>query len=94
MLNKNQLFVLGGTCLLLLIPLIGMKFTSEINWSLSDFIAMGILLLALGFTCEFVFRKISNKTFRLGLIALLVIVFLLIWIELAVGIFNSPFAGS
>lgn len=94
MLNKNQLFVLGGTCLLLLIPLIGMQFTSEINWSLSDFIAMGILLLALGFTCEFVFRKISNKTFRLGLIALLVIVFLLIWIELAVGIFNSPFAGS
>ncbi len=94
MLNKNQLFVLGGTCLLLLIPLIGMKFTSEVNWSLGDFIAMGILLLALGFTCEFVFRKISNKTFRLGLIALLVIVFLLIWIELAVGIFNSPFAGS
>ena len=94
MLNKNQLFVLGGTCLLLLIPLIGMQFTSEINWSLSDCIAMGILLLALGFTCEFVFRKISNKTFRLGLIALLVIVFLLIWIELAVGIFNSPFAGS
>ena len=55
MLNKNQLFVLGGTCLLLLIPLIGMQFTSEINWSISDFIAMGILLLGLGFTCEFVF---------------------------------------
>lgn len=94
MLNKNQLFVLGGTCLLLLIPLIGMQFTSEINWSLSDFIAMGILLLGLGFTCEFVFRKITNKTYKLGLIALIVIVFLLIWIELAVGIFNSPFAGS
>lgn len=94
MLNKNQLFVLGGTCLLLLIPLIGMKFTSEVNWSLGDFIAMGILLLGLGFTCEFVFRIITNKTYKLGLIALIVIVFLLIWIELAVGIFNSPFAGS
>lgn len=94
MLNKNQLFVLGGTCLLLLIPLIGMQFTSEINWSLSDFIAMGILLLGLGFTCEFIFRKITNKTYKLGLIALIVIVFLLIWIELAVGIFNSSFAGS
>lgn len=94
MLNKNQLFVLGGTCLLLLIPLIGMQFTSEINWSLSDFIAMGILLLGLGFTCEFVFRKITNKTYKLGLIALVVIVFLLLWIEMAVGIFNSPIAGS
>lgn len=94
MLNKNQLLVLGGTVLLLLIPLIGMQFTSEINWSLSDFIAMGILLLGLGFTCEFVFRKITNKTYKLGLIALIAIVFLLIWVELAVGIFNSPFAGS
>ncbi len=94
MLNKNQLFVLGGTVLLLLIPLIGMRFTNEINWSLSDFIAMGMLLLGLGFTCEFIFRKISNITYKLGLIAILVIVFLLLWIELAVGIFNSPFAGS
>lgn len=94
MINENQLFVLGGTCLLLLIPLIGMQFTSEINWSLSDFSVMGILLLGLGFTCEFVFRKISNKTYKLGLIALLVTIFLLIWIELAVGIFNSPIAGS
>ena len=94
MLNKNQLLVLGGTVLLLLIPLIGMQFTSEINWSLSDFIAMGILLLGLGFASEFIFRKITNKTYKIGLIALIVIVFLLIWVELAVGIFNSPFAGS
>lgn len=94
MLNKNQLFVLGGTCLLLLIQLIGMLFTSEINWSLGDFIVMGILLSGLGFICEFVFRRISNKAYKLTLIASLVIIFLLIWIELAVGIFNSPFAGS
>lgn len=94
MLNKNQLFVLGGTCLLLLIQLIGMLFTSEINWSLGDFIVMGILLSGLGFICEFIFRKITNKTYKIGLFALIVIVFLLIWVELAVGIFNSPFAGS
>ncbi len=94
MLNKKQLYVLGATGLLLLIPLIGMQFTSEINWSIADFILMGFLLLSLGFAIEFILRKISNKTYKLVLIAVFVIVFLLIWIELAVGIFNSPFAGS
>ncbi|WP_136666962.1 hypothetical protein [Flavobacterium sp. H122] len=94
MLNKNQFFVLAGTCFLLLIPLIGMQFTNEVNWSVFDFILMGALLLGLGFTSEFIFRKITHKTYKLGLIVLLVIVFLLIWVELAVGLFNSPFAGS
>lgn len=94
MLHKNQLFVLAVTVILLLIPLIGMQFTNEINWSTFDFILMGTLLLGLGLTSELIFRKLKNKTYKLGLIVLLVIVFLLIWIELAVGIFNSPFAGS
>ncbi len=94
MLNKKQLYVIGATGLLLLIPLIGMQFTSEINWSIADFILMGFLLLSLGFAIEFISRKISNKTNKLVMIAVFVIVFLLIWIELAVGIFNSPFAGS
>lgn len=94
MLHKNQLFVLAATAIVLLIPLIGMQFTNEINWSAFDFILMGSLLLGLGLTSEFIFRKLKNKTYKLGLIVLLVIVFLLIWIELAVGIFNSPFAGS
>lgn len=94
MLHKNQLFVLAVTAILLLIPLIGMQFTNEINWSTFDFILMGTLLLGLGLTSELIFRKLKNKTYKLGLIVLLVIVFLLIWIELAVGIFNSPFAGS
>lgn len=94
MLNKNQLYVIGATLLLLLIPLIGMQFTSEINWSIGDFIIIGTLILSLGFATEFISRKISNKTYKLAMIAIFVIVFLLIWIELAVGIFNSPFAGS
>jgi hypothetical protein len=94
MLHKNQIFVLAVTAILLLIPLIGMQFTNEINWSTFDFILMGTLLLGLGLTSELIFRKLKNKTYKLGLIVLLVIVFLLIWIELAVGIFNSPFAGS
>lgn len=94
MLHKNQLFIVASTFVLLLIPFIGMQFTNEVLWSAFDFVVMGTLLLGFGLTAEFIFRKLKNKTYKLGWIVFLVIVFLLIWIELAVGIFNSPFAGS
>lgn len=80
--------------LLLLIPLIGMMLTDEINWTVFDFIIMGVFLLLLGIGIDAIIRKTENKRNRILYIALLIVVFLLIWGELAVGIFGSPFAGS
>ncbi|KGL60689.1 hypothetical protein PHEL49_1581 [Polaribacter sp. Hel1_33_49] len=39
-------------------------------------------------------RKITNINFKMGLIAAILIILILIWIELAVGIFETPFAGD
>ena len=94
MITKNQISVLVVVITLLAIPLIGMQFSSEINWSISDFIIMGALLSIVGFTLEFIYRKTPDKIFKFSLIALVLLFFMLIWAELAVGIFNSPFAGS
>lgn len=94
MLHKNQLIIFAGTFILLLVPLLGMQFSNEINWSLFDFVIMGTLLLTLGLSIDFIFRKIKSKTVKIGWIIFLVIVFLLLCIELAVGLFNSPIAGS
>ena len=80
--------------LLLLIPFIGMMLTDEINWSVFDFIIMGVFLLLLGIGINAIINKTENKKNRILFIALLIVVFLLIWAELAVGIFGSPFAGS
>ena len=79
---------------LLLIPLIGMMFTDEINWSLSDFIVMGFLLILLGLGIHLVSTRTKNLKFRILYILIVCLVFLLIWAELAVGIFGTPFAGS
>ena len=79
---------------LLLIPLIGMQFSSEVNWTLLDFLVMGLILLVFGLAVEFVLRKIPKTNNRIALIAIILIAFLLIWAELAVGIFGTPFAGS
>lgn len=37
-------------------------------------------------------KKTNNK--RILVFAIIILVLIIIWIELAVGIFNSPFAGS
>jgi len=84
-----------GTALILLIPLIAMQFTSEMNWDLFDFIVMGALLFGTGLIYEFLIRKLKNQTHRIIAATVLVLLFLLVWADLAVGIFNIPgFSGS
>lgn len=92
--NKRLTIILLAVPVLLLIPLIGMQFTNEIDWSPLDFLIMGVLLLGAALALEVVLRKISGKENRIALIAIIVIVFLLVWAEFAVGIFGTPLAGS
>jgi len=71
-----------------------MMLTDEINWSVFDFLIMGVLLLLLGIGFNTIIIKTKNKKNRILYSALLIFVFLLIWAELSVGIFGSPLAGS
>lgn len=92
--NKRYRNVLLTVAVLLLIPFTAMKLTAEVNWSVFDFITMGGLLLGVGFLIEFVLRKVKNTEYRIGILAIVLVLFFLIWAELAVGIFGTPFAGS
>ncbi|GAB3199842.1 ABC-type enterobactin transport system permease subunit [Pontibacter aydingkolensis] len=92
--NKRLTGIVLGVAFLLSIPLIAMQFTDEVDWELADFVIMGILLLGTGLLCELVMRKVTNWNYRIGLIAVLLFVLFLMWAELAVGIFGTPFAGS
>ena len=75
--------------LLLFIPLIGMKITDEINWSPFDFIIMGFLLTILGAGINFVINYTKNFENRTLYIGILVLIFLLIWAQLSVCIFDT-----
>jgi hypothetical protein len=79
---------------LLAIPLVAMQFTSEVNWSLSDFAIAGFLLFGTGITCEFSLQNIRKTTHRLVVCGGLLLLLCLIWLELAVGLFGSPISGS
>ncbi|MDQ3683910.1 MAG: hypothetical protein M3352_12690 [Bacteroidota bacterium] len=92
--NKRLIGIVLSVPLLLLIPLIANHYTDGEGWSLFDFVIMGVLLLGTGLMCELVIRKVQNIEHRLAICGALLVVLFIIWAELAVGIFGSPFAGT
>lgn len=91
---KSIFIIFCTTILLLFIPLIAMQFTEEVNWTLADFIIAALLLISTGLTINYILKKIKKPIFRIGLLMILLATFILIWLELAVGIFNTPISGS
>ena len=91
--NKRLMVIVLTVAVLLLIPLIAMQFTNAVNWNMFDFIVAGGLLLGTGLLCELVMRKVKKTNYRISICAVLLAALLLIWAELAVGIFGTPFAG-
>ena len=92
--NKRLVTILATAIAILLIPLIAMNFTNDVNWKIFDFLIAGILLIGTGLTLEFILRKIKTLRYRILFGIALFVVLFLIWAELAVGIFGTPFAGS
>lgn len=91
---KRLLVILVIVFILLLIPVIAMQFTDEVNWGLMDFIMAGAILIGAVVSFDFVLRKVRPSRNQIALCLVLLLVIVLMWIELAVGIFGTPFAGS
>ena len=92
--NKRLKIILTSVLILLFIPLIAMQLTDEVNWTILDFIVMGILLISTGFLCEFIMRKVNKINYRIALFIIILVGLLIVWAELGVGIFGTPFAGN
>jgi hypothetical protein len=92
--NKRLTAIVLTALLLLLVPLTAMQFNTGVDWSPLDFIVGGTLLLGTGLCCELVLRKVKTTRNRILVCAGVLFVFFLIWAELAVGVFGTPFAGS
>ena len=86
--------MLGVTLILLLIPLIASLISDQEDWHVNDYILMGFMVFTTGLIGINVLKVIKNKKIRWITIALLCLMFLLVWAELAVGVFDTPFAGS
>lgn len=92
--NKRIIGIVLTVALLLLIPLIAMQFTNEVNWTFIDFIVAGFLLFATGLACDLVIRKVTKVEYRIAVCLIILAALVLLWAELAVGVFGTPFGGS
>lgn len=79
----------GGAAFLLLLPLIAIQFTTEVKWDGTDFMVMGTMLALTCGIVELAIRASREATYRLGAIVAVGTGFLLVWINLAVGIIGS-----
>jgi len=92
--KKRTIIMLSIVVSLLLTPLIAMQFTEEVKWTLMDFIIAGFILFGAAIGLEYFIRKVQDNKKKIGLILCLVAIVILVWMELAVGIFSSPISGS
>ena len=91
--KKCKLIKIFYPLLILLFPLIG-KIFFKLNWNGFDFLVMALLILSFSVLINLTLYYLKSSKFKLLLVLILVTTFILIWAELAVGIFGTPFAGD
>ena len=79
----------GTAALILLLPLVAMQFTREVNWTVGDFIFAGLLIGCTGLAFELTVRASSNAAYRAAVGVALAAAFLTIWANGAVGMIGD-----
>jgi hypothetical protein len=83
-----RLALWGMAAALLALPALAMRLTDQVNWDFGDFLVFGVMLagLAGGIEC-LAASRLALRSKLIGVVLVLA-VFALIWIELAVGLFD------
>ncbi len=72
----------------LLVPAAAMLITREVNWDAGDFAVFGLMLAVLCMAVEASCHWLATPLRRVAAIILAVLAFLIVWAELAVGLFD------
>jgi len=84
-----RIAVWGTAGLILLLPLVAMQFTKEVAWGPADFALIGAMLFVACGTYELAARMTGNKAYRAAVGIALATAFILVWMNLAVGVIGS-----
>lgn len=84
---KRVICIVLGSAAILLVPLIAMRFSDQVKWDLNDFAFAFVFFVTLGLILEQGVRRLSSKTLRWTVGTAVVLFFMAVWAELAVGIF-------
>lgn len=80
--------VLVTVCVLLL-PLVAMQITDEVAWDLADFAVAAVLLVGTGLLYELAVSRTKKTAYRVAVGVGLATAFLLVWMNLAVGLIGN-----
>jgi len=92
--QQKTAFIFAIPALLLATAFLGNMFVEGWNWSASDFLIAGILLFGTALIINLIVRSSKTMMFKILICGMILLVLILTWMELAVGIFGTPFAGS
>lgn len=87
--SPRRMAIWGTAALVLLLPLLAMQFTEEVAWDLADFVIFGAMLAGACGTYELAARATGNKAYRAAVGVALATAFILLWMNLAVGIIGN-----
>jgi hypothetical protein len=92
--KQKSTFIFAAPALLMVVAFFGNLFVEGWNWSPFDFIIAAVLLFGTAFFVNLVVSSKKAFSSKLIICSVILLVLMLVWAELAVGIFGSPFAGS
>lgn len=75
--------------LLLMVPLVAMRFDTGVDWTLLDFVVAGILLFGAGLTYELVAMRGTSRIYRAAVGLAVFSALFLVWATLAVGLIGT-----
>lgn len=77
------------TLCILIAPLIATFASPEFNWSPTDFLVMGTIIFCAALFFEFVSRKGNSTLYRIATLIAVITGFLLLWVNMAVGVIGE-----
>ena len=81
------------TVAVLLVVFLASLLSDQATWSIYDFLIGGGLIFVFATIETILWNKLKSQH-RLFVVLFILLVFLILWAEMAVGLFDSPLAGS
>ncbi|WP_027380212.1 hypothetical protein [Chryseobacterium daeguense] len=92
--KQKTTIIFAVPALLMAAAFFGNIFVEGWNWSPFDFLIAAVLLFGTASAIFVVSRSKKSFVSKIIISLVILVILALVWAELAVGIFGSPFAGS
>lgn len=92
--KQKTTIIFAVPALLMITAFLGNLFVEGWNWSPFDFAMAAVLLFGTAFFINLVIKSKKPLLTKLMICFIILLLLALVWIELAVGIFGTPFAGN